>query len=199
MRTSEERLCLDRERGLLGGVCAGLGRYFGVPNLGVRVIFVLATFTFAFTLFGYLVLFFVMKANGGEHTLSPGEGLARLRGFNWRRPLYKNRAAGKLQGVCAGLGDYLNLSPTWIRLALLVSLVFGPLAVLLYIAAAVVLEDKPLELSSGSSASSNRLSGDGVKDLSQRFERLEQRLRRIEATITSKKFHLHRELKKMSG
>lgn len=32
-----------------------------------------------------------------------------------KRHLYKNKEEGKLSGVCAGLGDYFNISPTLIR------------------------------------------------------------------------------------
>lgn len=39
--------------------------------------------------------------------------------------LYRNRQEGALSGVCAGLGEYLNVDKTWVRLAFVVSVIFS--------------------------------------------------------------------------
>ncbi len=47
---------------VIGGVCAGLGNYFGVDPVLVRVGFLIALFAFGFGPLLYLVLWVVMPA-----------------------------------------------------------------------------------------------------------------------------------------
>ncbi len=198
---TEKSLTLDRSRRLLGGVCAGLARHFDLPIWVVRLLFLVATFTFALTLFAYVLLFLIMNSNSEEplqerETKQSGS----LIRFRWRKPLYKNKARGKLQGVCAGVAEYLQVNALLVRLALLASLFFGPLGIVLYVAAAIVLDDRP---QAGRETGMGAAGAEGAvcsfADLGAKYAALETRTRRLEATITSKKFHLHQELKKMSG
>lgn len=39
--TPPPKLALDREGGKIGGVCSGIGRYFGIDPLVVRLLFVI--------------------------------------------------------------------------------------------------------------------------------------------------------------
>ena len=47
---------------VIGGVCAGLGHYFGVDPVLVRVGFLIALFAFGFGPLLYLILWVVMPA-----------------------------------------------------------------------------------------------------------------------------------------
>lgn len=49
------------------------------------------------------------------------------------------RKQGKILGVCAGLGDYLDLDPTIIRLAFVLLFFFAGGGVLLYIILALIM------------------------------------------------------------
>ena len=54
--------------------------------------------------------------------------------------LYRNRKEGMLGGVCAGLGDYLNIDPVIIRLAFLLLIFTG--GVIAYIVAWIIVPEK---------------------------------------------------------
>ena len=65
-----------------------------------------------------------------------------------RKKLYKSRKDVKIDGVCAGIGDYFNIDPTLVRIAtvimiLLTSIVPG---VLVYLAAAVIIPREPADI-----------------------------------------------------
>jgi phage shock protein C len=50
------------------------------------------------------------------------------------RPLYRSESNRMLGGVCGGLGDYLNMDPTVIRLIFLLLLfTAGPVMLLAYV------------------------------------------------------------------
>lgn len=65
------------------------------------------------------------------------------------KKLYRNRHEGALSGVCAGLGEYLRVDKTWIRLAFVVSVIFssmlglGMLGPIVYIVLWIVVPVKP--------------------------------------------------------
>jgi len=57
--------------------------------------------------------------------------------------LYKSNTDKKIDGVCAGIAEYLNLDPTVIRLAWIVFSLLGGSGVLAYIIAAIVIPRNP--------------------------------------------------------
>ena len=59
------------------------------------------------------------------------------------KKLYKSATDKKLDGVCAGVGEYLGIDPTVIRLLWLISIFFGGAGILAYIIAAVIIPRKP--------------------------------------------------------
>lgn len=59
------------------------------------------------------------------------------------KKLYKSRTNKKLDGVCAGIGEYLDVDPTVIRLAWVFFTVLGGAGLLAYIIAAIVMPRKP--------------------------------------------------------
>lgn len=240
MTGERSKLSLDRQHRFIGGVCAGFARYLDMPIWVVRLLTLFAAFTFALTIVVYIVLYFVLDA-GPESVTRPQRRstlINRLRGFEWQRPLYKNKRRGKIQGVCTGIADYLQINPLIVRLLLLASLFFGPLGILLYVGAAVVMEDRsapaaPVTVETFDNADSKERKSDAyrfsqqeftsgpagndkdtprgqgkntagqdavsIDEIAGRFEMLEQRLRQIEATTTSRKFRLQRELKRMAA
>ena len=57
--------------------------------------------------------------------------------------LYRSRTDKKLAGVCGGLGEYLNMDPTIIRLIwVLISLAAGS-GLIAYLICALVIPEKP--------------------------------------------------------
>lgn len=59
--------------------------------------------------------------------------------------LYKSRENKMIDGVCAGIADYLNLDPTLVRLLWVVLCAMGGSGVLAYIVAAIIIPPQPRE------------------------------------------------------
>ena len=60
-----------------------------------------------------------------------------------QKKLYKSRNDKKLDGVCAGLAEYLDVDPTLIRLAWVIFTFLGGSGILAYIMAALVMPRNP--------------------------------------------------------
>ena len=59
------------------------------------------------------------------------------------KKLYKSRTDKKLDGVCAGIGEYFNIDPTLIRLAWVIFSLLGGSGILAYLIAAIIIPVKP--------------------------------------------------------
>ncbi len=59
------------------------------------------------------------------------------------KKLYKSRTDKKLDGVCAGIGEFFDIDPTVIRLAWVVFSLLGGSGLLAYIICALVIPRKP--------------------------------------------------------
>lgn len=59
------------------------------------------------------------------------------------KKLYRSRKSRMLCGVCGGIGEYLNIDPTLVRL-LAVLLGCSGTGILVYIMAAIIIPDSPV-------------------------------------------------------
>ena len=59
------------------------------------------------------------------------------------KKLYRSRKSRVLCGVCGGIGEYLNIDPTLVRL-LAVLLGCSGTGILVYIIAAIIIPDSPV-------------------------------------------------------
>ena len=59
------------------------------------------------------------------------------------KKLYKSSTDKKLDGVCAGVAEYLDVDPTLIRLAWVIFTFFGGSGILAYIIAAIIMPRNP--------------------------------------------------------
>ncbi len=57
--------------------------------------------------------------------------------------LYKSSTDKKLDGVCAGIGEYFGMDPTVIRLAWVLFSILGGSGILAYIIAAIIIPRRP--------------------------------------------------------
>ncbi len=55
-----KKLYRDEDRGMIGGVCKGLGHYFGIDSVWIRLLFLILFFGFGTGLIAYLVLWIAM-------------------------------------------------------------------------------------------------------------------------------------------
>ena len=61
------------------------------------------------------------------------------------KKLYKSMTDKMLAGVCGGLGEYMNVDPTLIRIAaVLISLFSGGIGLVIYIAMAIIVPQPPV-------------------------------------------------------
>ncbi len=58
--------------------------------------------------------------------------------------LYRSRTERQIAGVCGGLGNYLGIDPTVMRLLFILGLVFVGGTLLAYIVLAIVIPEEPL-------------------------------------------------------
>ncbi|WP_395065265.1 PspC domain-containing protein [Flavobacterium sp.] len=58
--TGKRKLYRDKDRGLIGGVCTGLGHYFGIDSTWIKILFLILFFGFGTGLIAYLVLWIAM-------------------------------------------------------------------------------------------------------------------------------------------
>ncbi len=59
------------------------------------------------------------------------------------KKLYKSAMDKKIAGVCGGIGEYLNIDSTVIRLIWVFAVLFAGTGVLAYLICAVVMPDRP--------------------------------------------------------
>ena len=60
--------------------------------------------------------------------------------------LYRDKANGKLLGVCAGIADYTGINPFWVRLGFLLLIPAWGFIIPLYFITGILLNRKPAEL-----------------------------------------------------
>lgn len=142
--------------------------------------------------------------------------------FKTGRGLYRDKERGKICGVCAGTADYLDVETWQVRLFAVLGLIFVPsFAVPAYFIAYFLMDDKPYyRRVTDKFPESGEMEADDMPDdpnepdeprqpdlsnaeafrqAKQKFADLEERLRSMETHVTSSRFELQRELKKISG
>jgi phage shock protein PspC (stress-responsive transcriptional regulator) len=107
------------ERGMLGGVCAGLAAYFDTDVVWVRLGFlVLGCSTGVFILVWLAMLIVVPVARSAEEKAAAhGATLGVDADSQPSRRLFRLPEVGMLGGVCAGVAAYFNLEVVLVRIA----------------------------------------------------------------------------------
>ena len=59
------------------------------------------------------------------------------------KQLYRSRTSRKIAGVCGGLGEYMNLDPTVVRLIWVLLFFFAGVGILAYLIAALIIPENP--------------------------------------------------------
>ncbi|WP_258103778.1 PspC domain-containing protein [Marinoscillum sp. MHG1-6] len=122
-----KRLFRDTNRGLIGGVAAGIAHYFGVDPLWVRLLFLALLINIFFyglstaIFVAYIILWFVMP---------PSDDLQENTKI---KKLYRNNDDRVLGGVAAGIAAYFGVDVVVIRLLFVLTLFLGGSGALLYI------------------------------------------------------------------
>jgi len=120
--------------------------------------------------------------------------------FREKKKLYRNRKKKMIGGVCAGLADYFDIDKKIIRILALVALfTTGHIAFITYWVAFFLLDANPQTLTDSdgnlqSGFSSNHQRRSVLNSVSDRYEKIEERLQKIEAYVTSPKQRLRSEI-----
>ena len=117
------------------------------------------------------------------------------------KTLYKNKRKGKLQGVCAGIADYLDTNVGTVRLLCLIGLfVLFPVFFFGYFFLAVILNDysqsipQTQQQSTQPSLQQKQHFHQQLALLKQDLELIEQHINPIESFVISEEFNLQRKL-----
>jgi phage shock protein C len=119
------------------------------------------------------------------------------------RGLYRSRH-GVIAGVCRGVAEHLDISVFWFRVIVVLVVFFTvtfPIAIVLYVVAALVMKPEPVEpFASGadrefydSYMSSRPLAIDRLR---RTYEALDRRVCRMESIVTSRDFQWRQKLER---
>lgn len=121
-----------------------------------------------------------------------------------RTRFYRNKRAGKVNGICAGIADYTGLDVTLVRIALVLAIVLGAGALLpVYFIAGWIADDLPRELAAEDKDEQKfwqgvRASpGQSARDIRGRMRSIDRRLAEIEQYVTTENRSLAREIEEL--
>lgn len=117
-KANPRKLKRDPHNKVVGGVCSGIGNYFGLDPIIARAAFLVSVLVFGSGVLLYIILWAIMPE------ASPDE-LPQFSG-NATRRLYRNPDNKVLGGVCSGAAAYIGIDEVWIRIGFAISVfVFG--------------------------------------------------------------------------
>jgi phage shock protein C len=92
----------------------------------------------------FFAWFYLHESSAGVRTaVTDNLAVKHFRTVDYKKKLYRNPAEGKLMGVCAGIAEYLEISPFAVRACFLVLFFLTGFPILFYIGALFVLDKKP--------------------------------------------------------
>lgn len=124
------------------------------------------------------------------------------------RRFYRDRERGKIAGVCAGIAEYFGFNLCVTRLLAVVALIAaGPIVLVLYLAVTLLVPARPRAVAAAEPAAAPRdeefrralraAPQATIGDVKRRFQRLDARLARLERYVTSPRFDLEQEFRKL--
>lgn len=120
--------------------------------------------------------------------------------FRGDRKLYRNRQRGIVGGVCAGVADYFEIDPIIVRILFVASLFMTlQVAFIVYWVAYFALDNDPEALTDDRGKLCSQFNTpyerqSVLNSVHDRFRKVESRLRRLEAYVTSSRFKLRDEI-----
>ena len=127
--TPSKQLMRDQKRKILGGVCAGLGNYFNVDPLWIRLLFAVLFFAYGITLFIYVVMWIVVPGSFDlEEPVS-------------ERKMFRDAERKVIGGVSGGVAAFLGIDIVAVRVLFIVFAILGGLGLFLYIVLWLILPE----------------------------------------------------------
>jgi phage shock protein PspC (stress-responsive transcriptional regulator) len=117
-----KKLYRSKEDLKIAGVCGGLGEYFNVDPVFIRILFILFIPIGGLGILLYIIMW--MMTPVGTYPQVEIQGLKRLSLSSSDR---------KFAGVCGGLGEFFGLDSVLFRVIFLALIFVGGLGVILYV------------------------------------------------------------------
>ena len=119
----------DQKRKILGGVCAGLGNYFNIDPLWIRLLFAALLLAYGFIAVVYIVMWIVIP--GAYDLEEPEVG----------KKMFRDPQTKVIGGVSGGVAAYLGLDLILVRVLFILLAFAGGLGLFLYIILWVILPE----------------------------------------------------------
>lgn len=116
-----KQLLRDQKRKILGGVCAGLGNYFNIDPLWIRLLFAALLFAYGVTALVYIVMWIIVP---GSYDLDEPE---------LPKKMFRDPERKVIGGVSGGVAAYLGLDLILVRVLFILLTFAGGLGLFLYI------------------------------------------------------------------
>jgi len=121
-----------------------------------------------------------------------------------RTRFYRNKRAGKVNGICAGIADYTGLDVTLVRIGMVTAFFLSSGAMLpIYFIAGWIADDQPREIAADDKDERKfwqgvRASpGQSARDIRGRMRSIDRRLAEIEQYVTTENRSLAREIEEL--
>ena len=120
-----------------------------------------------------------------------------------RRRFYRDKERGVIGGVCAGLADYFGFNLKVTRILAVLSLLLAfPATVLAYIGIVLLVPAAPRRVPKPDFDAEFRRAVRSdprhtMADVGRRYQKMEARLARLERYVTSPRFHLDQEFRRL--
>jgi phage shock protein PspC (stress-responsive transcriptional regulator) len=116
-----KQLLRDQKRKILGGVCAGLGNYFNVDPLWIRLLFALLTFAYGIPIIVYIIMWILVP---GSYDLDEPVIAKKM---------YRDPEKKIIGGVSGGMAAYLGIDVIIVRVLFIIFTFAGGLGLFIYI------------------------------------------------------------------
>ena len=113
-----------------------------------------------------------------------------------RKKFTLDKVNGKWMGVCAGIGKYLGIDPTFVRIAAVVVTIAGafPWTLIAYVAAGFIAKPKRAAFDRGDGYATGRIS---TYDLKNNMRDIDVRMAEVETYVTQSNTRLAREIEEL--
>jgi len=119
--TRPQQLMRDQKRKILGGVCSGIGNYFKVDPVWIRLLFALLAFAYGLTLLIYIVMWIVVP--GSFDLEEPEVG----------KKMFRDGERKVIGGVSGGIAAYFGIDIIAVRLLFIIFTIFFGVGFIVYI------------------------------------------------------------------
>lgn len=127
--TPPKRLYRDQTRKILGGVCSGLGNYFSIDPLWIRLLFALMFFAYGIALIVYIVMWIAVP--GSYELDEPDTG----------KKMFRDPERKVIGGVSGGVAAFLGVDIVAVRVIFILLIFGGGVGFFIYIVLWLILPE----------------------------------------------------------